>query len=306
MSSSGPAQFVTGIVPPLVTPLLDRDTLDVAGLERLIERVIAGGVHGLFMLGTTGEGPNLGSRLQRELVTETCRINAGRLPVIVAITHPAFVESIALARHAADAGADALVVAPPYYFPAGQDELVAYVERLVPELPLPLMLYNIPAMTKLSFGPAVLRRATQLDRVIGLKDSSGELGYFAQALEIARARPDWTVLIGQESLLARAVGMGGHGTVAGGALVDPALLVGLYEAARAGDTARVAALQTRLEKLGAIFGLGPNCSSLMNGVKGALSLLGVCGTAVTEPFTPFGEAERARLRSVLEELGLLG
>src|SRR5690349_6231143 len=140
-----------GIIPPLVTPLADRDTLDVVGLERLLEHVLSGGVHGLFILGTTGEAPSLSYRLRRELIQRVCEQVRGRTEVLVGITDTAFVESIALARHAADCGATALVLSTPYYFPAGQTELQAYVEHMVTELPLPLVLYNMPSLTKVWF-----------------------------------------------------------------------------------------------------------------------------------------------------------
>src|SRR5690349_10624231 len=109
----------TGIIPPLVTPLLDRDTLDVGGLERLIERTLGGGVTGLFLLGTTGEGASLSYRLRRELIERASRQVKGRVPILVNITDTAFIESVNLARHAAVCGAAALVIAPPYYLPPG-------------------------------------------------------------------------------------------------------------------------------------------------------------------------------------------
>src|SRR5262245_33761956 len=128
-----------GIVPPMVTPLRDRDTLDTAGLERLIEHILSGGVHGLVILGTSGEAPSLSYKLRRDLIDRTCRQVNGRVPIMVGITDTSFVESVALGRFAADAGATALVAAAPYYFPAGQPELIEFIERLVLELPLPLL-----------------------------------------------------------------------------------------------------------------------------------------------------------------------
>src|SRR6266700_4525518 len=136
---------LTGIIPPMITPLRGRDELDVPGLEKLIENILAGGVNGLFILGTTGEGPSLSYRLRRELVERVCRQVKQRVPVLVGITDTAFVESINVARASADAGADAVVVAPPYYLPEAQPELREYLEHLVAELPLPLFLYNMPA-----------------------------------------------------------------------------------------------------------------------------------------------------------------
>src|SRR5688500_15299138 len=102
-----------GIIPPLVTPLIGRDEIDVAGLERLIEHVLAGGVHGLFILGTTGEAPSLSYRLRRELIERVCRQVKERVQVLVGITDTAFVESISLAGHAAECGATAVVLSTP-------------------------------------------------------------------------------------------------------------------------------------------------------------------------------------------------
>jgi 4-hydroxy-tetrahydrodipicolinate synthase len=120
----------------------------VAGLERLIEHVLAGGVRGIFLLGTTGEAPSLSHRLRHELVQRACRIVNGRVPVLVGVTDTAFVESIALARRAAEAGAHAVVLSAPYYFRADQPELAEYLEHIVPQLALPVFLYNIPSHTK--------------------------------------------------------------------------------------------------------------------------------------------------------------
>src|SRR5476651_508579 len=121
---------LNGIIPPMVTPLLDRDVLDVGRLERLIEHILAGGVSGLFILGTTGEGPSLSYRLRRELIERVCGQVKNRVPVLVGITDTAFVEAVHLANFAAEAGAQALVLAPPYYFPNSQPELLEYVQHL--------------------------------------------------------------------------------------------------------------------------------------------------------------------------------
>ncbi|HLX70350.1 MAG TPA: dihydrodipicolinate synthase family protein, partial [Verrucomicrobiae bacterium] len=131
-------QPLTGIIPPMLTPLRGRDELDVVGLERLIEHIISGGVSGLFILGTTGEGPSLSYRLRRELIERVCKQVNRRVQVLVGITDTSFVESINVARLATQAGADALVAAPPYYLPEAQPELQEYLDHLVSELPLPL------------------------------------------------------------------------------------------------------------------------------------------------------------------------
>ena len=200
---------MSGIIPPLVTPLKDNDTLDVEGLERLIEHLIAGGVHGLFILGTTGEEQSLSYHLRHEMIRETCRINNGRLPVLVCITDTSIVESIRMAEIAADCGASGVVSAPPYYFAPGQPELAEFYEDLVPQLPLPVFLYNMPSHVKVSFAPATVLRIAQNPRVVGFKDSSANAVYFQSVMHVMKCRPDFAMLVGPEEMTAEAVLMVG-------------------------------------------------------------------------------------------------
>ena len=219
-----------GIVPPLVTPLADRDKLDHAGTQRLLEHVIKGGVHGVFILGTTGEAPSLSYRLRREFIQLVCETVAHRVPVFVGVTDTSLVESLRLADFAKESGADAVVLSTPYYFPAGQTELIQYIADIVEEVPLPLMLYNMPSLTKVWFEVDTLRRLTQHKQIIGVKDSSGDMKYFQQILSLKEIRPDWSMFIGPEHLTAEAVAMGGDGGVNGGANIYPQLFVDLYKA----------------------------------------------------------------------------
>jgi len=293
----------TGIIPPLVTPLRARDELDVPGLERVLERLLRGRVGGLFVLGTTGEGPSLSYPLRRELIERVCGIVRGRVPVLVGITDTAFVESMHLAQHAAESGAAAVVAAPPYYLPEGQPELVEYLEHLLPELPLPLVLYNMPALTKVSFELETLQRAMDKPRIVGLKDSSGNMIYFHRAIELLKQRPDWSLLMGPEELLAEAVVAGGHGGVCGGANVFPELYVRLYEAARAGDLARARQLHGLVMKVsGSLYRVGRHASSIMKGIKCALACLGVCDDFMAEPFHRFRAEERVRIQRAVTAL----
>lgn len=116
----------------MLTPLTGRDSLDVEGLECLVNRMIDGGVHGIFALGTTGEAPSLSYRLRRDLVEHTCRFVDGRVPVLVGITDTSLIESAKLAKEVANFGVDAVVTSAPFYFPAGQPELREYLEELLP------------------------------------------------------------------------------------------------------------------------------------------------------------------------------
>lgn len=291
----------TGIIPPLVTPLTGRDTLDVAGLERLIEHVIAGGVSGLFILGTTGEGPSLSYRLRRELIERTCALVRHRVRVLVGITDTAFVESVNVARWSADAGADAVVLAPPYYLPEGQPELLEYLGCLVPELPLPLFLYNMPSLTKVQYELETLRRAMDNPHIIGLKDSSGNMTYFHRAIGLLKHRPDWSLLVGPEELLADAVFAGGHGGVNGGANVFPRLYVDLYEAACAGNIAKVREMHALVMRVGELYCVGRHSSAIIKGIKCALSVLEICDDCMAEPFHRFLPPERAKIKRFLDD-----
>ncbi len=294
---------ITGIVPPLVTPLKDRDTLDVAGLEKLIEHLITGGVHGLFIIGTTGEGPSLSYRLRRELITETCRITRKRLPIFVGITDTAFIESVNIAKHAADAGADALVAAPPYYLPEGQPELLEYTRHLLPELPLPFYLYNMPTLTKVSFEIDTVRALLNEPRIAGIKDSSGNMVYFHRLCRLLEDRPDWAVLMGPEELLLDAVLAGGHGGVNGGANVFPQLYVALFNSARANDIPRARALHAQVMRVSTtLYQVGRHSSAIIKGLKCALSHLGICNDFMAEPFHRFRDEERRRIAEALSTL----
>lgn len=287
----------------MVTPLSGRDALDVAGLERLIEHILAGGVHGLFILGTTGEGPSLSYKLRTELIQRVCRQVKRRLPVLVGITDTAYVESVNVARSAADAGADAVVLAPPYYLPEGQPELQEYLTHLVPELPLPLFLYNMPALTKVSFELETVRRAMDEPRILGLKDSSGNMVYFHRAVGLLQHRPDWSLLIGPEEMLLDSVVAGGHGGVNGGANLFPQLYVNLFEAARTGNLTRARELHAGVMQVSnSLYRIGRHSSAIIKGIKCALNCLGVCDDFMAEPFHRFRAEERAVVQSHLKKL----
>ena len=323
---------LTGIVPPMITPLRDRDALDVAGLEKLIEHILGSGtgilpvsskssppkisethrleacatngVAGLFILGTTGEGPSLSYRLRREVIERTCKQVNHRVPILVGITDTAFVESVNIARAAADFGADAVVLAPPYYLPEAQPELQEYLDHLVPELPLPLYIYNMPALTKVHIELDTVRRAMDNPRIIGLKDSSGDLNYFQAAAElIKKNRPDWPLLIGPEEKLFDSLQVGGNGGVSGGANLFPKLYVKVVEAHRAGNFARAQELQKQIQRVSdSFYRIGKHSSSIIKGIKCAASCLGLCSDFMAEPFHKFRAGERELVKARLQEI----
>lgn len=297
---------VRGIIPPMVTPLEDQDRLDVAGLERLVEHILAGGVHGLFILGSTGEAPSLSARLRIEVLKRVCAQVAGRVPVLVGISDTSFSESVALACQAHAAGASALVLAPPFYFSASQAELLRYLENLIPALPLPVLLYNAPSFTKLSFEPETVHCAAAIPNVVGLKDSSADRVYFHHVQYLLRERPEFSLLVGPEELLAETLLFGGHGGVCGGANLWPELYVDLYKAAMAEDLRQLAVLHELVMYINArLYRVTPQSSSLLRGMKCALSVMGLCRDHMAQPFEPFPQPQRDAVGELLKEFASL-
>ncbi len=296
-----------GIIPPLVTPLLDNNTLDVEGLERLIEHVISGGVHGIFILGTTGEFASLGYSLRQELIERTCLLVKGRVPVLVGISDSAFAESLNLARKSADCGVDAVVLTPPYYFSSGQPELLEYFKRIMAQMPLPLFIYNMPVHTKVMIAPETVLAASEIPGIIGMKDSSANLPYFNQVQYLLRDRPDFTFMVGPEEILSEFVLMGGHGGVNGGANLFPKLYVDLYDASLNRDFEKISLLRSKvLQICSSVYNVGHFGSSYLKGLKCALSIQGICSDFMAEPFHRFKENERAKIKEALSNLDLTG
>lgn len=295
-------QKLNGIIPPLVTPLLNDDVIDVAGTEKLVEHVISGGVHGIFILGTTGEAPSLSHRLRREFIDQVCQQVGGRVPVLVGVTDPSIVETLNLASAASDAGADAAVLTTPYYFPAGQTELRRYVEHACQAMPLPTMLYNIPSLTKVTFELETLEQLTSIDQIIGVKDSSGDFDYFQSLLSLKDQRPDWSLMIGPEHLMARAVALGADGGVNGGANIFPSLFTKLYQAVTDQDEVQRDALQLQVERLQLIYDIGKYASRHIKATKSALSIRGICSDVLAQPFNHFFEPERTIVAAIISAI----
>jgi len=297
--------MLRGIVPPLVTPLLDNNTLDLEGLEKLVEHVIAGGVNGLFILGTTGEAQSLSYELRAEMIKQTAKILKNRLPLLVGISDTSLADSISLSQVASESGADALVSAPPYYFATGQPELAEFYESLIPQLELPIYLYNMPSHTKVNFAPSTIKRIAENEKVIGFKDSSANGTYFQQVMYEMRDRKDFSIFVGPEEMMAEVVLMGAHGGVNGGANMFPKLYVDLYKAAASQNMAEVKRLQAIVMQISAtIYSVGSFGSSYLKGVKCGLSVLGICNDFLASPFNKFDEDHRNRIRLAIDNLPL--
>jgi len=295
-----------GIITPTITPLTADFSLDQPSLRKLLEHIIAGGVHGIFALGTSGEGPMLSLKTQCEVIAESCRIAAGRVPVLAGVTHSSIEESLDLARHAAHCGADAVVHAGPLYMPVGQQQLIRFIERFADASPLPVFLYNMPSHTHVVFEETTVARLAAHRNVAGLKDSSSQILYLHGLIRAVRDRPDFSLLVGPEEMTAECILLGIHGGVNGGSNLFPKLYVELYEAASAGNLERVRTLQERVILISRkIYSAGTYGSSYLQGVKCAASLLGLCRNILAPPYAPLEGDDFELIRSHLAELKAL-
>jgi dihydrodipicolinate synthase/N-acetylneuraminate lyase len=303
-------QPLRGLITPLATPLALSNqlapSLDVAALERLIEHVIDGGVTGIFLLGSTGEFSSFGREMRQEIIRRSCALVNRRVPVLAGITDTSISETLLLSDTAVEAGADAVVLAAPFYFEHSQDDLFRYLEQVSGKLALPLFLYNIPHLTKTSYDPETVRRAADLPGVVGLKDSTGDLKYLEKTVEVLRDRPRFSILIGPEDMLLEGMKRGAMGGVCGGSNLNPKLFVELYNAIFRGDMEQAEALQETVKRMNrALYHTGFAGSSYLRGIKAALALAGLGRPEPAPPYAPFTEAEYALLEEGYRSLKLV-
>ena len=293
---------IRGIIPPVVTPLLNDHEIDEDGLENLIEHLISGGVHGLFLLGTTGEAASLSYKLRERFVKRACELVAQRVPILVGITDTSFEGSLEMASGCKEAGADAVVIAPPYYIPISQSEMVSYLEALVPKLPLPFLLYNIPSYTKLHMTEKTVEKAKELG-ALGIKDSSGDLFYLYSLMNKFKNSPDFSIITGTEIFIPETIMQKGHGAVPGGANMFPKLFVDLYKASVKGDQQQISHLRKTVMKIyNTIYSVGQHTSKYIIGTKCALSVMGICSDYVAHPIKQFNGKERNLIAQYVDEI----
>ena len=290
-----------GIIPPMITPLLENKDLDSAGLKRLIEHLLDGGVHGIFLLGTNGEGPSFGYGLRKQLITEACAIVNRRVPVLVGITDTSFEATLEIAQHSQKAGADALVVAPPFYFPISQQEIVDYLQELAPLLPLPFLVYNIPSCTKLNLSVGTVKKSKELG-AIGVKDSSGDIDLLYAYIEEFKDTPDFSVIVGDELFLSDNILKGGHGGVAGGSNMFPKLFVELYEASLSKDLLGIERLREKVINIhDTIYSVDNSPTRSIKAIKCALSIMGVCDDHMARPLNKLDAGKRLQIKKYLDQ-----
>ncbi len=292
-----------GVIPPVVTPMISADRLDVDAVDAIVEHLIEGGVSGLFVLGTTGEGPSLTYQMRYEMVERTCERARGRVPVLVGVTDTCLAESIALAQHSSQCGASAIVAAAPFYFDVDQSALQTWFAQLAEESPLPLMLYNMPSCVGVNLDLTIVDLLSNHPNIVGIKDSSGDWNYFTQLCERRRDREDFLIFMGPEELLAEAVAAGANGGVCGGANLLPSVYSRLYKAAVRRDTAEIAHWkQTIASMFERVYRDDNGSMKLIPGLKFAMEQSGLCKSTIAPPLTAISETHSQRIRNSMTQL----
>ncbi len=294
---------IKGIIPPIVTPLLDNSTLDADGAKRIADNMIKAGVAGIFLLGTTGESQSIAIHLRYEYVELMCKHIAGRVPVLVGISETSLEESIALANHAKQCGANALVAAAPYYFPANQEELINWYTALADACPLPVFLYNMPSKVKVFLDIPTVVALSKHPNIIGIKDSSNNHEYFKEIINLFKGS-DFATYMGPEEYTSEMVMLGCDGGVNGGANLFPELFVNSYKAAAAGDKTLANEYNEKILYLSkSLYGLNPaSDASFLCGLKCALGLQGLCSPFVAYPYKQYEGELKEKAAAALKDL----
>ncbi len=295
---------LTGLIPPMVTPLDAKRRLDKKGTKNMVAHLLKGGVDGIFLLGTTGEGPHLSYAIREELVKTVCSLVKGRVPVLVGITETDMDDAVAFAAKCKAHGAAAVVAAPPYYFKLTQAECVAWFTEMADRLPLPLVVYDMPAHTDTVIEPAAIAKLAAHPNIIAMKDSSSIIALFNKfRIALEPFADKFSLFMGPDEAMGEAVLLGADGGVCTGANLWPAQFKAMYQAAKAGDVEKVRRLQ-RFTTMSSylLYGLGQGQIGFLKGVKTALAEMGLIQNVLAAPFEPFGGKELAKVRAALRRL----
>ena len=305
-----PAVF-GGVIPPLCTPFTEDGLPDFDSLKNLIEFQLSGGVHGLFVLGSTSESVFLTSKQRETIIKTTVQTVAGRVPVVAGVLGTTTVPCIEYAEAAQRAGAAGIVLTAPFYARTSQPEILEHFRQIRAAIDLPILAYDIPVAVHVKIERPTMLTLAREGTIVSVKDSSGDEANFRGLVMDTRDLPGFTTFTGSELLVDSALMIGASGVVPGLGNVDPAGYRRLYDAAKAGDWAKAREEQERLYRLFSIVFAGDTArmgfgASAYGGFKTALVLQGVIATNVVgRPQPRFVDAEVERVRAIMVEAGLL-
>jgi 4-hydroxy-tetrahydrodipicolinate synthase len=287
-----------GIIPAMVTPLDDRDRINEPVLRTLVRHLLGEGVHGLFAVGSQGEFYALTAEEKQTITELVVREANGRVPVYIGTGAITTKESILLTAMAEKAGADAVSIITPCYISPSENELYEHYTAIARSTTLPVLLYSNPGRTHINMSPELVHKLSEIDNIVGIKDSSGDLSLTAQY--IRNTSPRFSVLMGRDTLIYAALIYGARGAIAATANIAPRLVVDIYEAYARGDFEQAKNAQADLAPLRHAFSLG----SFPAVIKDALQLMGMAVGPPRDPIRPLDSAARAELQNILRRLRL--
>ena len=288
-----------GIIPPVATPFTDSGELDLPRLRWFIDRLIAGGVHSVFVLGTNSEFYALDDAEKQAVIATAVEHVGGRVPVLAGTGAETTREAERLTRMAEREGVQGVSVITPYFIMPTQKELEDHYRRVAGATKLPLLLYSNPVTCGgLRIEAETAEKLAAVPNIVGIKDSSGDLTLVADL--VRRVPPSFAVLQGRDTLIYSALDLGAVGAIPATGNIAPKLLVEIYEKFMAGDRAGSRAAQSRLHPLR----LALNLCTPPGGVKAALALLGESIGPCRAPIAPLDPSKRQAMEKALREAGL--
>lgn len=292
---------IKGIIPPILTPMNndEEQTVNHAELRNQVERLLAGGVHGLFPFGTNGEGYIL-SMKEKEAVLETVVDQVkGRVPVYAGTGCISTADTIRMSKRAEELGADVLSIITPSFAVASQKELYDHYVAVAKHVNIPIVLYNIPPRTGNKLLPeTVAKLAKDVDVIMGAKDSSGDRDNLKAYIDLTRdLDKKFSVLAGNDGNILYCLLSGGAGGIAGRANLYPKTIAGIYDKFIAGDVEGAQAAQDAVTNIQRVFKFGnPNTI-----IKKAVAVMGYPVGDCRRPFNYLCEEGMEELRKVLAE-----
>lgn len=289
-------KLIKGIIPPIITPMNEDESVNETELRNQVKRLLEAGVHGIFPLGTNGEGYILSDKEKELILTVVVDEVKGQVPVYAGTGCIGTKETIKLSQTAQAIGVDVLSIITPSFAQASQEELAEHYEAVAKAVKLPIVLYNIPARTGNTIAPATVERLSHIDNIAGAKDSSGNFDHMLQYIERTKDE-DFAVLSGNDSLILWNLLAGGTGGIAGCANVFPENMVKVYECFLAGELEKAREYQDNIRSFRNCFQYGnPNTI-----VKMAVEMLGYPVGKCRKPFCRISEEGVQAVRKVLDE-----
>ncbi len=291
---------ISGILSPHMVPLDDRGRIDEAELARYVTWLIDRGVHGLYPNGSTGEFIRFSAEERRRIVSVVCQAAAGRVPVVAGAAEANVAETIRACEHCLEAGARAVAIVAPYYYKLSPESVYAYFHEIMRHAPIDVTLYNIPALASPIDVATVRRLAEEFPRVIGIKDSTGDISHMIRLIAAVKpVRPDFCFLTGWDAALVPMLLVGCDGGTNATSGVLPELTRAVYEAVRGGDLGRANALQHRVT---AVFDPLLQGADFPEGVRVGVGLRGFRMGPSRQPATADQVAAREPLAHTLRRL----